>query len=269
MVNNYLEIVIINLVCLSPLPDGSCALPYIFPSAAGGNIDLTEETLDSLEFGWVGTFGPSTVTLSIYETETTDAIDFYTAATYTAAFPPPGFPLPPFVLDVPPPLGLAGQLPAAFSYRNIGEITNTGVEFSWQLNPRTSPWGFNFNASWQDKPEVKGIPQERLPNGMLVDPINQPPEWRVNTAGTYNSDSWFGSLVLNYQDEAFWTDILDSRFWGPTDSFTSVDFSLGYRFSDAVALSVSGQNITDEEIQQHVFGDIISRKWVGFLTLDL
>ena len=103
---------------------------------------------------------------------------------------------------------------------------------------------------------------------MLVDPVNQPPEWRLNTAITYNSDGWYGSLGANYQDEAFWTDVLDSRFWGPTDSFTMVNLSLGYRFSETVGLSVSGQNIFDEELQQHVFGDIISRKWVGFLTLD-
>ena len=73
------------------------------------------------------------------KTETTDAIDFLPAAFYTSAFPPPNFPLPPFVLDVPPPLGLQGLLPARFSYRNIGQITDTGVEFSWQVTPRPHP----------------------------------------------------------------------------------------------------------------------------------
>ena len=45
------------------LPTG----PYIFPALAGGNIELDQESLQSIEFGWVGTFGPSTVTLSIYD----------------------------------------------------------------------------------------------------------------------------------------------------------------------------------------------------------
>ncbi len=261
MVNNYLEIVLVNAVVL---PTG----PYRFPSVAGGNIDLVEETLQSIELGWVGTFDSSTVTLSIYETETTDAIDFFTAATYSSQMPPPNFPLPPFILDVPPPLGLEGLLPAAFSYRNTGEITNKGVEFSWNYNPR-SVWSFYFNASWQDEPETTGIEEENLPNGDTIVPVNIPPEWRVNMALTLNGESWFGSAGFNYQDEAFWTDVLDSRFWGPTDSFTQFNASLGYRFSDAVSLSVNGQNLTDERIQQHVFGDIISRKVTGVLRITL
>ena len=261
MVNNYLEIVLLNPVVL---PTG----PYIFPSVAGGNIDLVEESLTSIEIGWVGTFNASTVTLSIYETETTDSIDFFTAATYTSQFPPPNFPLPPFVLDIPPPLGLQGLLPAAFSYRNAGEIINKGVEFSWGYNPR-GIWSFYFNASWQDEPETTGIEEEPLPSGKLVVPVNIPPEWRFNAALTLNDERWFGSAGFNYQDEAFWTDVLDSRFWGPTDSFTQFNASLGYRFSDAVSLSVNGQNLTDERVQQHVFGDIISRKVTGVLSISL
>ena len=204
------------------------------------------------------------MTLAVYETETTDAIDFFTAATYTSQFPPPNFPLPAFLLDIPPPLGLAGLLPAAFSYRNVGEITNTGVEFSWAYDP-LGQWGFFLNGSWQDTPETKGIEDERLPNGTLVSAVNTPPEWRLNTALTYNTESWYGSLGLNYQDEAFWTDVLDSRFWGPTDSFAQVNVSLGYRFTENFSLAVNGQNIFDEDVQQHVFGDIISRKITGIL----
>jgi iron complex outermembrane receptor protein len=261
MVNNYLEIVLLFAV---ELPTG----PYVFPSFAGGNVELVEESLESVEVGWVGTFGPSTVTLSVYETETTDAIDFFTAATYTSQFPPPNFPLPPFVLDVPPPQGLAGLLPAAFSYRNAGEITNSGVELSWSYDPRGT-FNYYLNGSWQDEPETRGIEPEFLPNGQSIVPVNIPPEWRLNAGVALQAERWFGSLGLNYQDDAFWTDVLDSRFWGPTDSFTQFNASLGYRFTDHVSLAVNGQNITDERVQQHVFGDIISRKITGTLRLML
>ncbi len=180
LINSYLEITIVNLVCFAALPDGTCLLPYIFPSFAGGDVDVKEERLEAFEVGWVGTFGPSTVTLSIYENETTDAIDFFTASTYTAAMPPPNFPLPPFLLDVPPALGgLQGLLPATFSYRNTGTITDTGVEFSYSYNPRNA-WSFFFNGSWQDEPETKDIDMEPLPNGTLIVPVNQPPDFRFN-----------------------------------------------------------------------------------------
>ena len=266
MVNNYLEIVILNVITL-PVP-GIGPIPYVFPSLAGGNIELVEETLESIEVGWVGTFNGHTVTLAVYETETFDAIDFFTAAFYSGSFPPPNWPLPDFILDIPPSQGgLAGLLPAAFSYRNSGDITNTGVEFSWAYRS-ASPWGFYLNGSWQDEPETTGIEPELLPNGESIIPVNTPPEWRFNTAVTYNTDGWFGSFGLNYQDEAFWTDVLDSRFWGPTDSFTQFNAALGYRFSDNVSLAVNGQNIFDAEVQQHVFGDIISRKVTGVLHVN-
>jgi len=267
MVNNYLDITILNRVCFVVLPDGTCALPYIFPSFAGGNIDVKEEELTAVEVGWIGTFGPSTYTLSIYDNDTTNAIDFYTAATYTAAMPPPNFPLPPFLLDVPPPLGLAGLLPAVFSYRNAGEATNRGEEFCYNYNPRGA-WSFYFNSSWQDEPEISGIDKEPLPGGELVYPVNIPPEWRFNGGLAYGGDKFFWSANANYQDEAFWTDILDSRFFGPTDSFTSVNAAAGYRFGDKVTLQVDGQNILDEDIQQHVFGDIISRKVTGRIIIE-
>ena len=99
-------------------------------------------------------------------------------------------------------------------------------------------------------------------------PAFQPPEYRVNLGFAYTGNRWFYSANANYQDEAFWTDILDSRFWGPTDSFTAVNAGIGVRLSEKMRLSVNGQNIFDEEVQQHVFGDIISRKIVGQIVIN-
>ncbi len=75
-------------------------------------------------------------------------------------------------------------------------------------------------------------------------------------------------MAVNYVDEAFWTDVLDSRFWGPTDEYTSLNLTLGYHFNDNITFSVVGNNITDERIQQHVFGDIISRRVTGNLRFS-
>lgn len=246
LVENYLDTAIVNLV---NLPTG----PYVFPTASLGNPELTEEKQTSYEIGYVGSFNnKTTFTLAVYRNEREDETDFYAAAYYTAANPPPGWPLPPIFLNFPP---LAGALPAMFTYRNIGEKINKGVEVSLDVRPTTS-WRVNFNYSYQDEPEVTGIDP---------DEINLPPSNRFNASIAYDSDKFFADTAINYVDEAFWTDVLDARFWGTTDEYTSFNLTVGYRFNDNVTLSVIGNNITDERIQQHVFGDIISRRITGNL----
>ncbi|MGH9465496.1 MAG: TonB-dependent receptor plug domain-containing protein [Thermoanaerobaculia bacterium] len=251
LINNYLEIVIVNLVAL---PTG----PYVFPSAVFGNPQLQEERLDAIEGGWVGDFGSTTASLSVYRNETTDSIDFYTAATYTCTNPPPGFPLPPILLCSPPPLGLEGLFPSAFSYRNLGEIVDQGVEIGFS-GRAADDWRWFFNYSWQDEPDVTGID---------ISQVNLPPENRFNAGLAYSGELFFANGNLNYQDEAFWTDVLDSRFHGPTEEFTQLNLAFGVHVGDHATLQVNGQNVTDEDVQQHVFGDILSRKVTGQLTLD-
>lgn len=250
LVENYLDTAIVNAVTLPGVG------LYVFPTASLGNPNLTEEKQTSYEVGYVGTFNNKvTFTLALYRNEREDETDFYAAQYYTAANPPPGWPLPAIFLNFPP---LAGALPAAFTYRNIGEKINKGVEVSLDIRPSTA-WRFNLNYSYQDEPEVTGInPNE----------INLPPKNRFNAAVGYDSDKFFADATVNYVDEAFWTDVLDSRFWGPTDEYTALNLTLGYHFTDNVTFSVVGNNITDERIQQHVFGDIISRRVTGNLRLS-
>ena len=261
MVQNFLDIVFIPTVLdLSPL-GGPAAFPIV--SAALGNFNLTEEQLDAIEIGYVARLGNTDFTASIYRNETQDSIDFFTAANYSSMNPPPGWGgtgIPVMFLDFPP----LNMIPALFSYRNIGEIVDIGVELG--VNSRVSDqWSWFINYSWQDDPDVTGIPQETLGSGLMVDAINQPPNSRANGGFAYNADRWYVNGSVNYQDDAFWTDVLNSSFWGPTDSFTSVNTSVGVRFGDTTTLSVSAYNLFDEDVQQHVFGDLISRRVVGQL----
>lgn len=63
--------------------------------------------------------------------------------------------------------------------------------------------------------------------------------------------------------------MLDSRFWGTTDDYTMLNVSVGFRFlDDRMTLAVIGNNVTDERVQQHIFGDIISRKITGQLRFQ-
>ncbi len=255
--------------------------PLVLPAHADGNVDLVEEHLTAYEVGYVGTFDNGlTLSLAAYRNKTKDSIDFYTANYYgpgnlplglippplpaATAFcfliPPTPRPLAPAVLQSCPPvavvggvpiIGFGGLFPSDFSYRNIGETTDQGVELS--LQQRRGAWSWFFNASWQDKPEFKGV---------SGDDQNLPPEWRANAGLSWDGGTFFVNGNVNYQDEAFWADV--PLAVGTTDAFTQVNVGMGVRLLDErMTLEIIGSNIFDEKVQQHYFGDIISRKITG------
>ena len=72
---------------------------------------------------------------------------------------------------------------------------------------------------------------------------------------------------MNYQDSAYWADVLFAR--AETDAFTQLNASIGWRFRDeSLTLKIIGQNLTDEAVQQHIFGDIIDRKIAGQISVS-
>ncbi len=229
-----------------------------FPTDAVGNPDLGEEEMEAFEVGYVGTIGKATVSIAAYRNELTNSTDFFEAATYNSLNPPSNWPV--FIagtqIPVFPPQ-LSGAFPSLFSYRNVGETINEGVEIS--INARPSPkWSFFANYTYQQDPEVTGIPEGES---------NLPPNNRFNIGLTYDNGKFFANGNVNHTDEAFWTDVLDSRFWGTTDEFTIGNLSLGYRINEKATFVVIGTNITDEGFQAHIFGDIIPRKVTGELRL--
>ncbi|RMH18487.1 MAG: TonB-dependent receptor [Acidobacteria bacterium] len=274
LINNFLDITIINAAFVDPRLIAAAVAPgipcefvlstctpfgFFFPSAAIGNPGLDEESLDAFEIGWVGTFanGKATVDLALYKNELTDSIDFFTAQTYDSFSPPPGWPV--FLRGTPFPVVPPGVFPSFLSYRNIGEIDNQGVEFSLNLRPRPE-WHIFLNYTFQDDPDVRGIARSE---------VNTPPENRFNLGASYNGPHFFINGNLNFVDDAFWTDVLDARFHGPTDSFTQVNLALGWRFADdRYTITLNGSNIFDEDVQQHVFGDLISRKISADLRIN-
>ena len=83
-------------------------------------------------------------------------------------------------------------------------------------------------------------------------------------------DQWFYAASVNYTGEAYWTDVLDSRFWGTTDAFTTVDASLGLMLLDGTAeASIRATNLFNTEALQHIFGDIIGRRIVAEIALTV
>ena len=55
--------------------------------------------------------------------------------------------------------------------------------------------------------------------------------------------------------------MLDARFYGTTDSYTMLNAGAGRRWNGGKFItSISVTNILNQEIQQHIFGDIIKRQ---------
>ncbi len=290
LINNHLDIVIVNqLQPLAPgLPPGvpidanlvfqglvqaglvppgvpcevvlsECSTFFYdhFPTNAVGNPRLDEEAMEAFEVGYVGTFGRTTLSVSLYRNELEDSTDFFGSAAYTSTNPPPNWPL--FLLATGTPVfppQLDGLFPSQFTYRNIGETINEGVEISINARPSNKlSWFANY--TYQADPDVTGIPEGE---------VNVPPENRFNFGISYDTGRFYVNGTVNYTDEAFWTDVLDSRFWGPTDDFTLVNLGFGARFNnEKITFAVIGTNIFDEDFQAHIFGDIIPRKISGEL----
>jgi hypothetical protein len=75
---------------------------------------------------------------------------------------------------------------------------------------------------------------------------------------------FLGNASVSYVDDAFFQDVLDARFAGPTKSYTQVNGAFGVKFlRDKLQTTIKVINLLDDDIQSHVFGDIIKRQVIG------
>ena len=272
LINNYLSTAIVNQVDLGLINPAFAGKTYNFPVAATGNPDLTEESVDSYEIAYTGVIKKrATVSAAFYYTKNVDEIFFTQVGRYRALNPPPGWtaalaPLPPStalgVLEVLPPACASltaqcdkGGLPSEFSYRNLGTEKNKGIELGIDgaVNRALNVFA---NYSYQTDPNVDFATSE----------VNFAPNNRVNVGFSYSEGHYLGNLSVAYVSDAFWQDVLDARFAGPTEAYTQVNGAFGVKFAkDKVTASIKVINLLNEEIQSHVFGDIIKRQVMGEL----
>jgi outer membrane receptor protein involved in Fe transport len=176
---------------------------------------------------------------------------------YTATNPPPGWQLPPALLTQMAALGI--YLPrTAFTYLNLGPTRQKGLELSvdHRINRAISAFA---NYSWQGKPIVLSDPHPYPTSELALPPTN-----RFNIGLNADGSRYLGSVSVNYSDKAFFSDVLSSPYHGYTDAYTMLNGSFGVKWSGGkITTLVKGTNLTNEDIQQHVFGDIIKRSVVA------
>jgi iron complex outermembrane receptor protein len=263
-VNNHINVTLLNEVSLAPLGVPPALARFIFPLTATGSPDLEEERLRAWELGYVGTFqNRVTVSAAAYWNRTENGIYFTRVAAYSAADPPPNWPLPAGVLSVIARLPTPIILPSRFTYLNLGTVYDKGLELG--VDAEVNQYLDVFaNYSLQARPEV-----EEFATGTGINDINWPAKHRVNVGATTSYARYIGNLTVNYTDEAYWQDVLDARFAGVTEPFTLVNLGLGARWrGERITTALKITNLANQAVQQHVFGDVMRRQVVGEVRLD-
>jgi iron complex outermembrane receptor protein len=261
VINNFLDVTLtepINLGLINPALAGQV---YLLPYYPKGNPDLTETSLDAYELAYTGIVrGRTVLSAAVYVNKTNDDILFTEVpnSRWTAANPPPNWPpaLPPAVITAI--TGGAG-FPAHFTYLNFGKTTQKGIELGVDTSMNRFVTFF-ANYSYQAKPE---------PEGFDISELNLPPKNRFNIGTAISYGQFLGNLSIGYTDSAFWQDVLDDRYHGTTDSYTVVNAGFGVKWAhDKVTTSIKAMNLGNQEVQQHVFGDVMKRQIVGELKVQ-
>lgn len=273
VVNNYLDTSIVNLVDLrglaalnpalgplvaQPFPLVVRAVGSELPVGTTAQTPLEQEKLTAYEVAYTATFNERTTAgVAFYVNDLDGNINFTQLSPrldpYTDSTPPPGWRLPPGVLTLMAQRGIL--LPrTAFTYLNLGPVRQKGLELS--LDHRFAAGLSSFvNYSWQGDPEVLDDPTP-FPAGELA----LPPTHRFNAGVNFNADRYLGSVSVNYADGAFWSDVLTSPFHGFTDSYTLVNASFGWKWAEQrLTTLIKATNLLNQDIQQHVFGDILKQ----------
>ena len=277
VINNYLSTQIVaptDLSGLAPLlpPPLQPLVAQPFPlvvNAVGSKIpingapqqELTEESLTAYEVAYTASIMRTTATAAFYVNDLDHNINFVQLPPnldpYTAANPPPGWPLPPAILALLAQRGIF--LPrTAFTYLNLGPVREKGIELSVDHRFAAGVSAF-ANYSWQAKPSVidsaTPFPAEELA---------LPPTNRFNIGASFDVRRLLGSGSVQYTDKAFWSDVLTSAYHGFTDAYTMVNGTFGVKWMQGrVTTLVKATNLLNSDIQQHVFGDILKRTIIG------
>ena len=257
VINNFLDVTVVERVNLAAFGPAFAGRVYPLPIHSVGNQDLTVEKLDAYEIGYTGFVGGrATLSAAFYVNKVKNSIFFseVTSARYTATNPPPGWPLPPAVIALVP----GASFPAEFTYLNFGHMTEKGLELGidGSLNRNLSLFA---NYSWQGTPE---------PSDFDISELNIPPENRFNVGFNFNYQRMLGNFSVNHAGSAFWQDVLDARYHGTTDAYTILNGGFGLRWmNDQLTTTVKVINLANQDVQQHVFGDVMKRQVIGELKV--
>ena len=278
LVNNFLEVSIVNPVDLRAINPAFAAAPGgpIFNLAvqANGYEDLVEQQVDAYEVAYTGVIAKrATISAAFYYNKSKDGIFFTQVGRYRATNPPPGWvakvgplvgvPTALGILEVLPPTCIGrptdcttGGLPSEFSYRNLGTVEDKGIELGvdGSVNRALNVFA-NYSYQFEPVPDFD------------ISELNLPPTNRFNAGFNFTEGRFLGNMSASYQDEAYFQDV--AGYEGTTDAYWQVSGAFGMRWmNDRLTTTIKVSNLFDEEIQSHIFGDVIKRQVIGELRVQ-
>jgi outer membrane receptor protein involved in Fe transport len=264
MFANHLELTYlagIDLGLVDPQLSGNY---YGFPVRSVGNKKLKEQSLHAYEIGYTAILAKGRVKLGagFYMYYSKGNFAGSQIDSYTSQNPPPGWPLPPSVLDAlvaANAFGPGSGLPSIGSFQNLGKVRNHGLELSADARINRYISGF-VNYSWQARPESKEYD---------ISLYNMPPSHRFNTGLNFDSGRYFGSLSVGYTGGAFWNDVLNVIYSGTTKAYTVVTVSAGVHWGERQKYTaiLRTSNLANTPVQNHIYGDILKRQIAGEFRL--
>ena len=146
---------------------------------------------------------------------------------------------------------------------NVGSSHADGVEVSAQGR-------FDESWRWSASYRLEMIDDQYVGAGSRTDLINYhdtTPQHLVKTNIGWDRGEWSTDVFLQYQSETIGLRRFGpKRLFVPIGSFATVDARVAYRLSDAVTLSISGQNLLNGS-QQQTSGPDVERQF--FVTLSI
>ena len=149
--------------------------------------------------------------------------------------------------------------PKTYTYRNLGEVKNKGFELGLDGAITNNASAFVTYAFQADPiPSFPGLTETQA-----LAEINLPSKHLFSIGMTGNYNRAYGTISVSHATKAFWQDVLDARYSGYTEPYTSVNFTIGTKWNDGrYGVALKATNIANQTIQQHIFGDIIKRSMV-------
>ena len=257
MINNNLAVTIATPLPLAVLSPVFGSAVFLVPTEAVGNAGLKEEHVDAVELSYSGLIRDrTTFSLAVYQNTVNDEILFTETAEWPLTTPPPGWPASPLAWAA---VQSSAHFPQSFTYLNLGREKNRGVEIGVDTSLANGASVY-ANYSFQARPVTN----------FAIGETNLPAKHRVNVGVAYSDARWLASLSASRSSEAFWQDVLDDRFHGSTAAFSMVNATAGVKVQGGRYMAtLKITNLTNEKVQQHVFGDIITRQIVAELKMRL
>lgn len=288
-INNFLDLKLfapvapIDLRPLRPLlppPLGALvpAAPVPLIVNAVGNTDLEPESLTAVEVAYTATINDrTTLGIAWYQNDTHDSINFATitpSVSNPRGIPPFDATSPTYVYlpsnsaetGIPGPLyqvllglGVPGfPLPRTVStYLNLSGIRQRGLEVSAD-HRFTDRYSASVNYSFQPSPSLLDVDADEI--AYPAEETGLAARHRFNATFNWTGDRYVGSASVNGATRAFWVDVLGTPYAGYTDGYAMLNGYFGVRWMDGrLTTAIKGTNLANQDVQQHIFGDIMKR----------